>query len=136
MSYKNIITWAKINQIRLWEPLETQTIQSKKYMKYDKEFWYAGQMLSILINYMVIHHTLSYWGIILLMINPMNITHSPTYPSVETDMHRYWHWQWQYCCGKLLLCSSSCRQICGTPHWYGQLRSSQMPNSSWWIWGR
>ena len=33
MSYKNIITWAKINQIRLWEPLEIQTIQPKKDMK-------------------------------------------------------------------------------------------------------
>ena len=50
------------------------------------------------------------------MINPTRITYSPTYPSVEThDMHRYWQWQWQYCWGKLLLCSSSCRQICGTP---------------------
>ena len=56
MSYKNIITWAKINQIRLWETLEIQTRQPKKYMKYSKEFVYAGQMLPILINYMVIHH--------------------------------------------------------------------------------
>ena len=80
-------------------------------------------MLPILINYMVIHHTLTYWGIILSMINPMLITYSPTYPSVETDdMHRYWQWQWRYCWGKLLLCFSSCRQICGTPHWYDQLR--------------
>ena len=65
MSYKNIITWAKINQIWLWEPLETQTVQPKKYMKYAKEFGYAGQLLPILINYMVIRHTLPYWGIIL-----------------------------------------------------------------------
>ena len=136
MSYKNIITWAKINQIRLWEPLEIQTVQPKNDMKYDKEFGYTGHMLPILINYMVIHHTLTYWGIILSMINPIHITHSPTYPSVETaDMHRYWQWQWQYCWGKLLLCSSSCRQICGSPHWYGQLRSSQIPDSSWCIWG-
>ena len=78
MSYKNIITCAKINQIRLWEPLETQTIQPKKYMKYAKEFVYAGQMLHILINYMGIHHTLTYWGIILSMINPVHITYSPT----------------------------------------------------------
>ena len=49
MSYKNIITWAKINQIRLWEPLETQTIKPKKYMKYATECGYAGQMLPILI---------------------------------------------------------------------------------------
>ena len=54
MSYKNVITWAKINQIRLREPLETQTIQPKQYMKYAKEFGYAGQMLPILIIYMVI----------------------------------------------------------------------------------
>ena len=139
MSYKNIITWAKINQIRLREPLEIQTIQPKKYMKYAKEFGYAGHMLvlPILNNYMLIHHTLTYWGIILSMINPVHITYSPTYPSVEThDMHRYWQWQWQYCWGKLLLCSSSCRQICWTPHWYDQLRSSQMPDSRWCIWGR
>ena len=39
------------------------------------------------------------------MINPIHITHSPTYPSVETDdMYRFWQWQWQYCWGKLLLC--------------------------------
>ena len=93
-------------------------------MKYAKEFGYAGHMLPMLINYMIIHHTLTYWGIILSMINPIHITYSPTYPSVETgDMHRYWRWQWQYCCGKILLCSSSCRQICWPPHWYGQLRS-------------
>ena len=98
-------------------------------------FGYAGHMLPILINYMVIHHTLTYWGIILL-INPVHITYSPTYPSVETgDMRHYWQWQWQYCWEKLLLCSSSCRQICGAPHWYGQLHSSQMPDSSWFIWG-
>ena len=98
MSYKNIITWAKINQIRLWEPLDTQTIQPKKYIKYAKEFGYAGQMLPILINYMVIHHALTYWLIILSMINPIHITYFPTYPSVETDdMHRYWQWHWQYC---------------------------------------
>ena len=84
MSYKNIITWAKINQIRLWETLETQTVQPKKYIKYAKEFGYAGKILPILINYMVIHHTLTYCGIILSMINPIHITYSPTYPSVET----------------------------------------------------
>ena len=104
-------------------------------MKYAKEFGYAGQMLPILITYMIIHHTWTYWGIILSMINPIHITYSPTYISVETgDMHRYWQWQWQYCWGKQLLCSPSCRQIWGTPHWYGQLRSSQMPYSSWCIW--
>ena len=90
MGCKNIITRAKINQIRLREPLEIQTIQPKKYMKYAIEFRYDGQMLPILINYMVIHHTLTYWGIILSMINSIHITYSPTYPSVETDdMHRY-----------------------------------------------
>ena len=51
MSYKNIITWAKINQIRLREPLEIQTKQPKKYMKYAKEFGYAGHIIPILINY-------------------------------------------------------------------------------------
>ena len=112
MSYKNIITWVKINQIRLREPLEIQTIQPKKCMKYAKQFVYAGQMLPILINYVFIHHTLTYWGIILSMINPIHITYSPTYISVETDdMHCYWQWQWQYCWGKLLPCSSSCRQF-------------------------
>ena len=44
MSYKNIITRAKINQIRLREPLEIQTIQPIKYMKYAKEFGYAGHI--------------------------------------------------------------------------------------------
>ena len=73
MSYKNIITWAKINKIWLQEPLETQTVQPKKYMKYAKEFGYAGQMLPILINYMVIDYTSTYWGIILSMINPIHI---------------------------------------------------------------
>ena len=59
MTYKKIITCAKINQIRLIEPLEIQTIQPKNYMKYAKEFGYSGHMLPILINYMVIHHTLT-----------------------------------------------------------------------------
>ena len=51
-------------------------------MKYAKEFGYAGQMLPILINYMVTY---------ISMINYIHITYSPpTYPSVETDdMHRY-----------------------------------------------
>ena len=34
--------------------------KTQKYMKYAKEFGYAGQMIPILINYMVIHHTLTY----------------------------------------------------------------------------
>ena len=55
MSYKNIITCDKINQIRLWEPLEIETIQPKRDMKYANEFGYAGHMLPTLINYMVIH---------------------------------------------------------------------------------
>ena len=37
-------------------------------MKYAKEFGYVGHMLPILINHMVIHHTLTYWGIILSMM--------------------------------------------------------------------
>ena len=90
MSYKNIITWAKINQIRLRETLEIQTYNIKD-MKYAKEFGFSGHMQPRLINYMVIHHTLTYSGIILSMTNPVHITYSPTYPSVETgDMHRYW----------------------------------------------
>ena len=48
-----------MNLIRLREPLEIQTIRPKKYMKYAKEFMYAGLMLPLLINYMVIHHTLT-----------------------------------------------------------------------------
>ena len=60
MSYKNIITLAKINQIRLGEPLEIETIQPNKDMKYVKEFGYAVHMLPILINYKIIHHTLTY----------------------------------------------------------------------------
>ena len=59
-------------------------------MKYAKELGYAGHMLPILLNYMVIHHALTYRGIILSTINPTHITYPPTYPSVETgDMHRY-----------------------------------------------
>ena len=34
-------------------------------MNYNNEFGYAGHMLPILINYKVIHHTLTYCGIIL-----------------------------------------------------------------------
>ena len=83
-------------------------------------------------NYKVIHHTLTYREIIISMIILICITYSPTYESAETDdMHRYWHWQWQYCRRKMLLFSSNCKKICGTPHWYGQLRSSHMPDSSW-----
>ena len=48
-----MITWAKINQIRLWEPSEIQTIQPNKNMKYATEFGHAGHMLPIQINYMV-----------------------------------------------------------------------------------
>ena len=59
-------------------------------MKYAKEFGYTGHMLPILINYMVIHHTLTYWGIILSMIKLIHTTFSPTYPSDETYyIHRY-----------------------------------------------
>ena len=60
MSYKNIITRAKTNKIRLREPLKIQTIQPKKNMKYAEEFGHAVYMLHILINYMVIYHTLTY----------------------------------------------------------------------------
>ena len=76
-------------------------------------------MLPVLINYKVIHHTLTYWEIILSMIIPKHIAHSTTCLKVETDdKHRYWQWQTQYCWERLLLCSSGCKQICGTQHWY------------------
>ena len=42
-----------------------QTMQPEKYLKYSNEFGYAGYMLPILISYKVIHHTLTYRGIIL-----------------------------------------------------------------------
>ena len=63
-------------------------------MKYAKEFGYAGQMLPILINYMVIHHTLTYWG----RDNRIDdesytynvLSHLSISGDVETDdMHRY-----------------------------------------------
>ena len=57
-------------------------------------------MLPILINYKVIHHTLTYWEIILSMIIPKHMTYSPTCLTVETDdKHRYWQWQTEYCWG-------------------------------------
>ena len=57
-------------------------------------------MLPILINYKFIHHTLTYWEIILSMIIPKHITYSPTCLTVQTDnKHRYWQWQTQYCWG-------------------------------------
>ena len=75
-------------------------------------------MLPILINYKVIHHTLTYWNIIQPMIIPIYIKHTLTL------LHR---WRLmicitiltingQYCWGKLLLCWSSCKQICRRPH--------------------
>ena len=45
------ITSAKINQIRLRQPLEIQKIQPEKYLKYTNEFGYDSHMLPILINY-------------------------------------------------------------------------------------
>ena len=39
---------------------DTNSTTYKKYMKYAEEFGYDGQMLPILINYMIIHHTLPY----------------------------------------------------------------------------
>ena len=52
MSYKNIITWDKINQIKFREPLEIQTIQPKEYMKCAKEFGYAAGPYAIYTNYL------------------------------------------------------------------------------------
>ena len=40
--------------------IEIETIQTKKDMKYAKEFGYPGHMLPILVTYMIIHHTLTY----------------------------------------------------------------------------
>ena len=61
-------------------------------------------MLPILINYKVIHHTLTYWEIILSLIIPKHVTYSPTCLSVETDdKHCYLQWQKQ-----ILLGGASC----------------------------
>ena len=49
-----------MNQIRLREPSEIQTIHHEKYLKYSNEFGYAGHMLPILMSYKVIHRTLTY----------------------------------------------------------------------------
>ena len=70
------------------------TIQPEKYLRYSNECGYAGHMLPILICYKVIHHTLTYTGIITYNYTPnytpIHITYSPTYPSMKTDdMHRY-----------------------------------------------
>ena len=46
---------ATINQIRLREPLEIQTIQNKMYMKWTTEFEYNGNLLH---NYMQSHSSL------------------------------------------------------------------------------
>ena len=46
-------------------------------MKYTNELGYACNMLPILINQKVIHHTLTYCRIILSMIIPIHITYSP-----------------------------------------------------------
>ena len=79
------ITCAKINPIRLREPLKIQTIQPEKYLKYSNELIRpSGHMLPIPISNKVIHHTLTYRGMILSMITRIiQITYSPTYPSVH-----------------------------------------------------
>ena len=59
------ITWVKINQIRLREPFEIQTIQPKKYLKWTDDFGYKVHMQPMLMNHKVILHTLTYWEIIL-----------------------------------------------------------------------
>ena len=41
------------------EPLEIQTIQPEKNLKYSNELGYAGHMIPILISCKVIHHTLT-----------------------------------------------------------------------------
>ena len=112
-------------------------------------------MLPILINYKVIHYTLTYWEIIISMIIPKHIAYSPTCLTVETDdKHRYWQFQTQYCWGRLLLCSSGCKQICGTQNRWSnfsenlrivtlkliKLTRSEEPNQSIylnfvWCWG-
>ena len=73
------ITGAEINKIRLREPLEIHTIQSKKCLKLTNELGYDGHMLPILINYKVSHHTLTYCEIITSVIIPIHITYSPTW---------------------------------------------------------
>ena len=66
------------------EPLEIQTIQHEKYLKWTNELGYDGHMLHILMDYKVIRHTLTYGEIILSMIINIHITYSPTYSSLET----------------------------------------------------
>ena len=51
------IIWVKINQNWLREPLEIQTIQPKKYLKWTNELEKGGHLLPILINYKVIRDT-------------------------------------------------------------------------------
>ena len=70
------IAWANINQIRLREPLEIQTIHPKKYLTLTNELGYNGHMLPILINY----NELGYDGHILpILINYKVIHHTLTY---------------------------------------------------------
>ena len=89
MSYKANSMSYKINQITLKIPLQIQTIQPKKYLQRINEVQSGdGHLLPILINYKVAH-TLTFRKIILPMIIPMNITYSPTYPSVESDGMRH-----------------------------------------------
>ena len=46
--------------MKLREQLDILTIQPKKYSKLTNELGYDGRMLPILINYKVIHDTLTY----------------------------------------------------------------------------
>ena len=65
------MTWVTINQIRLREQLEIQTIQPKNDM-WTNELEYNGHMLQILINYKVIPHTLTYLKIsVPIIIRPL-----------------------------------------------------------------
>ena len=79
---QNINYMSSINQIKIREPLEIQSTQRKKYLKWTNELEYNGHMIPILINYKVIHHTLTYRKLILPMIIPIHITYTSTYSSV------------------------------------------------------
>ena len=93
LSYKKTkqITPVTRKQIILREPLQIQTLQREKYLKWINELQSGdGCILHILANCEVIHHTMTYLKIILPTIIPIHLIYSPTYPSVEPDdMHQY-----------------------------------------------
>ena len=84
--------WVSLNQIRLKEPMEIQTIQPIKYLKWTTEFEYNGHEQLMLINYSHSSH---------IEILKYNCTYAYSYThnifshlsTVETaDVHHYWQW--------------------------------------------